>query len=136
MRLLYLSSSALAIQSNTIWKPVNGPFCCMAITQFPMHYYLLIEISLVVLSLIHGAAAAKVIGMDTFKAKRHDSSPWYQKRATVSGSLFEGQFAYYLNITIGTPGQSNFLAIDTGSSDTWVLVQPDLAGIVGLSLAR
>ncbi|MCJ1387227.1 hypothetical protein MMC18_000067 [Xylographa bjoerkii] len=109
----------------------------MAITQFPIHYHFLIGISFAVLCLIHGAAAAKVIGMDTFKAKRHASSSGYQKRATVSGPLSETALAdaYYLNITIGTPGQSNLLQIDTGSSDTWVLVQPDLAGIVDLYLA-
>ncbi|MCJ1384072.1 hypothetical protein MMC17_007188 [Xylographa soralifera] len=103
----------------------------MAITQLTMHYHLLIGISFAVLCLINGAAAAKVIGMDTFKAKRHASSSAYQKRATISGPLSETALAnaYYLNITIGTPGQSNLLEIDTGSSDTWVLVQPDLAEI-------
>ncbi|MCJ1431225.1 hypothetical protein MMC27_000576, partial [Xylographa pallens] len=93
----------------------------MAITHFPMHYHFLIGISVAVMCLTHGAAAAKVIGMDTFKAKRHASSSGYQKRAIVSGPLSETALAnaYFLNITIGTPEQTNFLEIDTGSSDTW-----------------
>ena len=110
----------------------------MAITQLFMHYRLLIGITFAVLCLTRGTAAAKVIGMDTFKANRHVSSSRYQKRATISGPLAETATgnAYFLNITIGTPGQSNLLAIDTGSSDTWVFVHPDLAGIIGLSLVR
>ena len=110
----------------------------MASNHFPKHCYLLIGISFVILCLIHGIDAAKVIGMDTFTAKTNAVSSGYQKRATVSGQLSETMLVngYYLNVTIGTPGQSNLLLIDTGSSDTWVNVQLDLADDIGLSLAR
>lgn len=46
-----------------------------------------------------------------------------QGRSTITealGNNFTGQ-SYIAQVTIGTPGQDISLAIDTGSSDTWVL---------------
>lgn len=49
-------------------------------------------------------------------------------RATVASDLFNNLTDgadYIVNVNVGTPGQAISLAIDTGSSDTFVLAQTD-----------
>ncbi|KAJ5719575.1 hypothetical protein N7493_007153 [Penicillium malachiteum] len=44
-----------------------------------------------------------------------------RKRAdTVSVTLQNEEYIYLCNVTLGTPGQSVYLVLDTGSSDLWV----------------
>jgi len=42
------------------------------------------------------------------------------KRATVTEALYNAQYLYIANVTIGTPAQPISLQIDTGSSDIWM----------------
>ncbi|KAK7208231.1 aspartic peptidase domain-containing protein [Myxozyma melibiosi] len=92
-------------------------------------------LSAAVLAAAAGAAASQVAGtlqFDIGRAKR--STPYeptvermrrrnhLRTRAvdgTVSKALDNDYYLYYANVTVGTPGQSLRLQIDTGSSDIW-----------------
>lgn len=50
----------------------------------------------------------------------HDRSRLRRRSGTVEQTLDNEESLYYANLTLGTPGQSLRLHIDTGSSDLWV----------------
>lgn len=72
--------------------------------------------------------AAVTIGISKSNAIRSSKRQLHARGTVVEslGNNFTGQ-SYMAQVTIGTPPQSISLAIDTGSSDTWVLdVKADL----------
>lgn len=50
----------------------------------------------------------------------HDRSRFARRSGTVTTTLDNEETLYFANITIGTPGQSLSVTVDTGSSDLWV----------------
>lgn len=50
-------------------------------------------------------------------------NPRLTKRATVTESLVNNVTygSYFASVSVGTPGQTQNLALDTGSSDAWVV---------------
>jgi hypothetical protein len=75
--------------------------------------------SFMLLSLVnHVNAEPKVVSMQT---KRMPHSRALEKRGDGEVvAIGNGGVGYFLNTTIGTPGQSVWLHVDTGSSDTWM----------------
>ena len=74
--------------------------------------------SLLLLSSInHVSAEPKVISMETKRMSRHA----LQKRDAGAVSITNFlDILYYVNATVGTPGQSLAFVIDTASSDAWM----------------
>ncbi|KAK8187228.1 aspartic peptidase domain-containing protein [Phyllosticta capitalensis] len=67
------------------------------------------------------APQPRVVGFPFTKTKRHISERTSRlaRRNTVQTQLENWWYGYQINVTVGTPGQSVGLQIDTGSSDTW-----------------
>ncbi|KAK9448116.1 aspartic peptidase domain-containing protein [Limtongia smithiae] len=98
----------------------------------------LIALTLLLLHLANTAVADGYVRFDIARAKRSPRDPnpsrarlvrriaqRLGKRAddvanTVLQVLDNAEYLYYTNVTIGSPGQSLRLQIDTGSSDVWV----------------
>ncbi|KAM7215799.1 putative aspartic-type endopeptidase opsB [Rhypophila decipiens] len=70
-----------------------------------------------------GRPAPKVVGMP-IERRRPTRDPIHRdklrKRGTLAAALDNEETLYFINATIGTPGKSVRLHIDTGSSDLWV----------------
>lgn len=69
-------------------------------------------------------ASPRVLGLDIQRRNvsplNHDRSRRRKRSGTVTQSLDNQETLYFANITLGTPGQSLRMHIDTGSSDLWV----------------
>ena len=77
--------------------------------------------SATVLSLASSALAAGTLDFALLKQARPQLQPQLSHRDTFDTSLFTDHgFAYFLNISVGTPGQLQSVHLDTGSSDLFV----------------
>ncbi|KAL6246084.1 hypothetical protein RBB50_007237 [Rhinocladiella similis] len=78
---------------------------------------------LIILPAIFTLALAKSVHFDFWKEKAiRKSSLSRRSNDDFSDPLYgdNDKVQYYINVTIGTPGQPVALQLDTGSSDTWV----------------
>ncbi|KAL8243848.1 hypothetical protein R6Q59_010106 [Mikania micrantha] len=85
----------------------------------------LVPLAVAAASLLASVAAeaqAGVVQLDFRKEKREASSGQLRRRQTsntANAQITNYQILYLINTTIGTPGQSIGLQLDTGSSDIW-----------------
>jgi predicted aspartyl protease len=68
-------------------------------------------------SIDHVNAEPKVISMDT---KRMHSNTLHKRDAGAVSITDYFNIVYYVNATVGTPGQSITFVIDTAASDVWM----------------
>lgn len=71
------------------------------------------------------SANPKVVGFDIGRRSianplEHDRKRFAKRANTVQETLDNELTLYYANVTLGTPGQSIQVSLDTGSSDLWV----------------
>ncbi|KUI64884.1 putative aspartic-type endopeptidase opsB [Cytospora mali] len=66
--------------------------------------------------------APRVVGMETQRkpVTNPHKRDQLRRRGTVTANLDNEETLYFINATLGTPGQSLRLHLDTGSSDLWV----------------
>lgn len=77
--------------------------------------------SATVLSLASSALAAGTLELALLKQAKPQLQSQFSRQDTFDASLFtDGGFAYFLNISVGTPGQLQTVMLDTGSSDLFV----------------
>jgi hypothetical protein len=77
------------------------------------------SIVLTSLSLIELSLASSTFRLDIVKNQDVEAAQILRRDGTVFEALTNGMSLYYANVTVGTPGQSFSLQIDTGSSDVW-----------------
>src|SRR5271155_2942876 len=68
------------------------------------------------------SADPKVLGFDFYKGMvdaRDVPSRLVRRQNTVNADLTNEVLLYFINVTVGTPGQPFSLQLDTGSSDIW-----------------
>jgi hypothetical protein len=73
------------------------------------------------LSLIQVLLASSTFRVYIIKNRDVEVSQLLRCDSSVTAALTNGKSLYYVNVTVGTPGQSVALQIDTGSSDVWML---------------
>jgi hypothetical protein len=77
--------------------------------------------SATVLSYASPVLAAGALDLAVFKQAKPQLRSQFSRHDAFDTSVFtEDGFAYYLNISVGTPGQLQTVQLDTGSSDLFV----------------
>lgn len=77
--------------------------------------------SITVLSLASSALATGVVDYSIWKQAKSQPNTQFGRRDAIDTSVFTSDgVAYFLNISVGSPGQLQSVQIDTGSSDLFV----------------